>query len=180
MHTELKRLSVQDGLDVYEMLQEMPREERGYINSAHGLTQEEFAAWLRGCDAESHQQGLVDGWKVPQTTYWLYADGVPVGMAQLRHFLTDALRDRGGHIGYAIVPSARGRGYGTAICRLMLREAFSLGLREVLITTEVDNEASKAVCRRNGGREAPQRLERCYFWFTEDEHEGVDCGRWRP
>ena len=35
---ELKRLSVDDGLDIYTMLQEIPAEENGLINKANGLT----------------------------------------------------------------------------------------------------------------------------------------------
>lgn len=33
---ELKRLSVDDGLDIYTMLQEIPAEENGLINKANG------------------------------------------------------------------------------------------------------------------------------------------------
>ena len=164
----LKRLTAQDGREIYDMLQEIPAEERGFQMSAHGMRYDEYQAWLAAQERNAAQTGLVDGWKVPQTMYWLYADGEPVGVVKLRHSLTDALRDAGGHIGYAIRPTARGRGYGTAICRLALREAFALGIESVLITVQSDNEASKAVCRRNGGHEAPERLGHCYFWFTED------------
>lgn len=168
MQLTLKKLTAQDGREIYDMLQEIPKEECGFQNNAQGKSYAEYQAWLAAQEKSAVQEGLVDGWKVPQTTYWLYADDVPVGVAKLRHFLTDALRDAGGHIGYAIRPTERGKGYGTAICRLALQEAFALGIDSVLITTQSDNEASKAVCRRNGGKEAPERLNHCYFWFTED------------
>ena len=75
---ELKRLSVDDGLDIYTMLQEIPAEENGLINKANGLTFDEYKEWLIVKQRDSEQEGIVDGWKVPSTTFWLYADGIPV------------------------------------------------------------------------------------------------------
>jgi predicted acetyltransferase len=56
-----------------------------------------------------------------------------------------------GHIGYAIVPWKRRRGYATAALRLMLRRARAEGLRYVEITTDIGNTASQKVVLRNGG-----------------------------
>ena len=92
---ELRRLSVDDGMDVYVMLQEIPKEENGLMNNANGLSFEEYKDWLKRKYADSEQIGLKDGWKVPYTTYWLYADERPVGFGSIRHFLTDALREAG-------------------------------------------------------------------------------------
>ena len=39
---ELRRLSVDDGMDVYVMLQEIPKEENGLMNNANGLSFEEY------------------------------------------------------------------------------------------------------------------------------------------
>lgn len=165
---ELKRLSVKDGLDVYEMLQQMPADENGLINKANGLTFEEFRIWLSKKQEESEQEGLVDGWKVPSTTYWLYADGVPVGFGNLRHFLTDALRKAGGHIGYGIRPGFRGQGYGKQLLALMLKEAKALGLAKVLVTIHKDNGASRAVAMANGGVIDDVDDERIRIWIDLD------------
>ena len=43
---ELKKLSVKDGLDIYNLLQDIPKEENGFNNSANGLTYEEYKDWL--------------------------------------------------------------------------------------------------------------------------------------
>lgn len=64
-----------------------------------------------------------------------------------------------GHIGYAIVPWKRNRGYAKRALALMLREARREGLEEVMITTDPDNEASQRVIEANGGR-APERYVR--------------------
>lgn len=112
MTIELKKLTADDGRDVYDFLQTLPKDENGFINSAAGMTVEEFRHWCARCAESAEKTEIEDGWKVPQTTYWLYVDGKPVGMGKLRHFLTDGLRMSGGHIGYAIAPDARNRGYG--------------------------------------------------------------------
>ena len=45
---------------------------------------------------------------VPQTTYWMVQGSWHViGELRLRHYLTPALADEGGHIGYLIRPSER-------------------------------------------------------------------------
>jgi len=57
-----------------------------------------------------------------------------------------------GHIGYAVVPWKRGRGYAKRALALMLAEARGRGLTFVYVTTNPDNVASQAVIRANGGR----------------------------
>ena len=37
---ELKKLSAEDGRDIYELLQEIPKEENGFGNNANGMTYE--------------------------------------------------------------------------------------------------------------------------------------------
>lgn len=163
--TELRKLAIDDGMDIYRMLQEIPKEENGLINKANGLSYEEYKEWLKGKYAESVQEGLVDGWKVPSTTYWLYVDGKPVGFGSVRHFLTDALREAGGNIGYGIAPSHRNKGYGKEILRLLLKEAGRLGMDKALVTVQLDNAASKAVALANGGVITGQTEERFLIWI---------------
>lgn len=162
---ELKKLSVNDGRDIYDMLQSMPREENGLLNSANGLTYDEYREWLQRKQIDSEQQGLVDGWKVPATTFWLYADGVPVGFGVIRHFLTEALENAGGSIGYGIAPQYRGRGYGKGLLRLLLTEAKSLGIEKALLTIRPGNMPSQAVARANGGIETGRTDERVWVWI---------------
>ena len=44
------------------------------------LSFEGYKEWLKRKYADSEQIGLKDGWKVPSTTYWLYAGEKPVGL----------------------------------------------------------------------------------------------------
>lgn len=96
--------------------------------------------------------GLRKGW-VPYTTYWSVLPGalIIVGVVHLRHRLTPDLRKEGGHIGYAITPSLRGKGYGTRQLALVLAKARARGLDRVLVTCDTDNVASARVIQKNGG-----------------------------
>ena len=162
---ELKKLSVDDGFDVYKMLQEIPSEENGLLNKANGLTFDEYKEWLIAKQRDAEQKGIVDGWKVPSTTFWLYADGVPVGFGSIRHFLTEALSQAGGHIGYGIAPQFRGNGYGNEILRLLLKKADEIGLEKVLVTVDLDNIASQAIALANGGVITGRTDESVLIWI---------------
>ena len=86
-----------------------------------------------------------------------------MGTIQLRHALDADLRQRGGHIGYGIRPSERGKGYGTRQLALVLEKARELGLHRVMISCDRANIASARVAVHNGAR-----LE----WEGYDEEDG--------
>jgi predicted acetyltransferase len=89
---------------------------------------------------------------VSESTFWLIcSDNVIVGTSSLRHELTEHLRNIGGHIGYNIRPSERGKGYGTVILALTLEKARELGMDRVLVTCDDNNIASVKIIKRNGG-----------------------------
>ncbi len=64
---ELKKLSVDDGFDVYKMLQEIPSEENGLLNKANGLTFDEYKEWLiaKQRDAEQKELWMVGKYLLP-------------------------------------------------------------------------------------------------------------------
>lgn len=84
---------------------------------------------------------------------WLIADvaGEIVGRASIRHQLNDYLAFRGGHIGFAVRPAFRRRGYATEILRQSLVIARSYGIDRVLVTCDDDNVGSAAVIEACGG-----------------------------
>ena len=46
MHIALKQLSAADDHDIYDMLQELPVEENGFMNNVNGRSFEEYQRWL--------------------------------------------------------------------------------------------------------------------------------------
>jgi predicted acetyltransferase len=93
---------------------------------------------------------LPDYW-VPATTYWLIDDGKFVGHVNVRHELTRKLEQQGGHIGYAIRPSARRKGYGSKILEIVIPKAKEIGLEKALVTCDDINIASQKIIEKNKG-----------------------------
>ncbi|HEX9962625.1 MAG TPA: GNAT family N-acetyltransferase [Pyrinomonadaceae bacterium] len=89
---------------------------------------------------------------VPSSEFYLLGDGKLIGRAGLRHSLNRELEIIGGHIGYDVRPSERGKGFGTLILRLALEKARGINLKKVLLTCDADNAASARIIEKNGGR----------------------------
>ena len=165
MCLEIRELSMDDGRDIYEMLQELPADENGFINSVQGKTFGGYKEWLKMSVKDSKQAGIVDGWKVPSTTFWLFENGRPVGTGRVRHFLTDALLEQGGNVGYSIRPDARGRGLGKKLLSLLIVESKKLGLDKLLLTIHNHNEPSIHVALANGGVIEKITEDRHFIWI---------------
>jgi predicted acetyltransferase len=112
----------------------------------------DFDADVRSALNHAKGIGLADGW-VPAHTFWLVLNKRTIlGVLQLRHSLTPFLEAEGGHIGYSVRPSQRGKGYATRMLGMALEEARRLGMKRVLITCDQRNMASARVIQRNGGQ----------------------------
>ncbi|PTE06941.1 GNAT family N-acetyltransferase [Mesorhizobium helmanticense] len=115
-----------------------------------------FLASLDDPEAKGPPVTLPDGTKVPRLPgfrRWIW-DGEAAGSIGFRwQHGTAALPPHVlGHIGYAVVPWKRRRGYATEALRLMLAEARAVGLPFVEITAKPGNPASHKAITANGGR----------------------------
>jgi len=161
---ELKELSLNDGTDIFEMIQQFPIEENGFWNPISGLDPQDFRKGLEANYKSALGIELPEG-HVPQTVYWLFVNRKPVGIGKLRHYLTDSLLVDGGHIGYGIKPSERGKGYGKIILRELLKKAGERGINRVLVTCGIDNTASEKVILANQGVLQDKRDDKCRYWI---------------
>ncbi len=109
-----------------------------------------FTEFVEKLSGEAEGKFLKEGY-VPHTIFWLVDNEKFIGWLDIRHRLTDHLREVGGHIGYAIRPSERGKGNGNKILELALPKAKELGIMSVLVTCKEDNVASAKVIEKNGG-----------------------------
>lgn len=118
---------------------------------------------------------LPDGREVPRLPshdFWI-SDGEFCGRIGFRFQpgTEDLQPPSYGHIGYAIVPWKRRRGYATQALRLILPVARQEGFSRVQITCDDDNEGSRKVILANDGIPAgalphtsrPGRMKLC-FW----------------
>jgi predicted acetyltransferase len=78
-------------------------------------------------------------------------EGEVVGRISVRYALNDFLFARGGHIGYAVRPDFRRRGYATQMLTRGLDIAHEHGIDPVLVTCNDTNAASVAVIESVGG-----------------------------
>jgi predicted acetyltransferase len=88
---------------------------------------------------------------VPETEYWLINGDEYIGRVSIRHELNKELLMHGGHIGYAIRPSQRKKGYGVKILELGLEKARELSLTRVLLTCDSTNVGSRKIIESHGG-----------------------------
>lgn len=165
MQIELRELSLDDGQDILEMIREIGPGENGYANGEYDMPYEQFPEYLKKNIDMSKGIDIDLTRYVPQTRYWLIVDGRPVGIGKLRDYLNDFLKTTGGHIGYCIRPSERGKGYGNIILRELLKKAREKGIEEVLITCNDDNTRSRRVIEYNGGKLAMVDNGECRYWI---------------
>jgi predicted acetyltransferase len=144
----LRRLEIEDEPQILAAVEEFEAEDghwsyryrpdlswRDYVDLVRG--------WEDGVD-------LPDGF-VQHAELVAVVDGDIVGRTSVRFVLNEFLRNIGGHIGYAVRPAFRRRGYATEILRQSLDVAHERGISPVLVTCDVDNVGSMRVIEANGG-----------------------------
>ena len=121
-----------------------------HAESRYVPASQDFDGFLRQIASDEQERVLAPG-RVPSSQFWLVSDGRLLGCSRLRHSLTPDLTYEGGHVGYDIRPSARGRGFGTTLLSLTKQRAAAMGIARLRITCDVDNKASIRVIEKNGG-----------------------------
>src|SRR5215472_8355439 len=109
-----------------------------------------WATYLK--ELEDHRHGRdLPAHHVPGTFLVATVGQEIVGRTSVRFMLNEFLAERGGHIGYGVLPQHRRRGYATEILRQSLIIARAAGVGRVLVTCDEDNVGSRAVIEACGG-----------------------------
>ena len=134
----------------FHAAKDAPPMARHYVGLSIPELDANFADYVEKKQSESRGENLPEGY-VPATTYWLVDGDKYIGGVSVRHELNKNLKNIGGHIGYDIRPSERGKGYGSKVLELGLQKAKELGVARVLVTCSVTNIASRKIIEKNGG-----------------------------
>ena len=110
---ELRKINAEDAYAQWQYTTKLPEDENGLTNDFFGVSFEEYKETvLPKIISYEHPVNMPD-WFVPETFYYLWDNDCLVGEFRIRHYLTDALRNGAGHIGYSIDKEYRKKGYGT-------------------------------------------------------------------
>lgn len=109
-----------------------------------------FDEYLEQLGAHEQGIGLPEGW-VRSALLGAFVEGQLVGRTSIRYELTSDLLHVGGHIGYAVRPEFRRRGYAGQILRRSLDVLGARGTEYALVTCAEDNVASAKTIEGGGG-----------------------------
>ncbi|HTW11776.1 MAG TPA: GNAT family N-acetyltransferase [Solirubrobacteraceae bacterium] len=145
----LRPLRIEDRAVALDAHREMAEE--GFAFLLGWRPGEAWPGYLDRLQASSQGVGLQAGW-VPASFLVGDVGGQIVGRVMIRHALTPALAEVGGHIGYGVRPGYRRRGHASEMLGSALIVARALGVAEVLVTCDDQNIASIKVIERHGGQ----------------------------
>lgn len=128
-------------------------EYRSAINGTGGLNRyvDNYEGWLaklkEDCTREISEE------TVPSRTFFLVRDTDLriVGMINIRLALNEQLSRYGGHIGYSIRPTERGKGYNRINLYLGLKVCDAYGIRKAFLDADLNNPASWRTMEALGG-----------------------------
>lgn len=135
-------------------------EHNSRINGSGGLDRyiDDYEGWLQ--KLEDYKQPSED--RVPALTYFLVreSDNKIIGMANIRLYLNDRLREEGGHIGYGIRPSERRKGYNKINLYRALEVCQEQGIEEVILDCDKENLGSSRTMIALGGIKQGERMHK--------------------
>ncbi|KNY29439.1 GCN5-related N-acetyltransferase [Pseudobacteroides cellulosolvens ATCC 35603 = DSM 2933] len=124
------------------------------INGSALFDQMDYKKWFDNNERNRNPATVSNDWVAASTFFAVRkSDNKIIGMIDVRHNLNNKfLADYGGHIGYAVRPSERRKGYATSMLKMALEYAKSLSLNRVMLGCYADNIASIKTIVKCGGK----------------------------
>ena len=115
------------------------------------VTEDNFEEFLK--EIEDKKQGIGNE-GIKEIFYWFMEDDKIIGSGSIRlnPEIDEYTEKVCGHLFYQIIPSKRGKGYGTILCHLLLEKMKELGFKEALISCFDSNIGSIKIIENNGGQ----------------------------
>lgn len=156
MNMYLKEISKEDEKEIREMALEFLHAGDEYpfegISVLKKVLECSFEKFLIDIEASKHIDKIKPNYS-NQTVYALVDSNNHIyGLSVLRHELKGKLFEIGGHVGYAIRPSERRKGYGYIQLKLLLKKFDELNIEHALITCRENNTGSKKTMEKFVGR----------------------------
>ncbi|VED66353.1 MULTISPECIES: GNAT family N-acetyltransferase [Streptococcus] len=162
---ELRRPTLADKETILKMMAEFEETRSAHDGGFWDAEAFVYEAWLESNRDMEMGLGIPEGW-VPAVQLVAFArDGQAVGFLNLRLRLSAYLLEEGGHIGYSIRPSERGKGYAKESLRQGLEVAKGKNIHRALLTCSTENPASRAVILANGGQLEDVRNGTERYWI---------------
>lgn len=118
----------------YEYKQEHLRNGEHELHGSALLGNLNYDEWLELVENNSDEKTVRSDWVVSSTFFAVRkSDSKIVGIIDIRHYLNDFLKNYGGHIGYAVRPTERHKGYATQMLEQGLEYCKTIGLERVML-----------------------------------------------
>ena len=139
----------EDAIDYIREFLEYGSENNG-VGGLHRFL-DDYEGWLKKLDLDYIQ--VPNEERVPGRTYFLVreSDSRIVGMINIRLALNERLSHYGGHIGYSIRPTERGKGYNNINLYLGLKVCRKYGIERIFMDADLENPASWKTMEAFGG-----------------------------
>ena len=148
---ELRRPTIVDREAVLDMMAEFEQTQSAHDGGFWDTENFSYEDWLESNQNQEMGINMPEGW-VPAIQLVAFSEkDQALGFLSLRLRLSNFLLEEGGHIGYSIRPSERGKGYAKETLRQGLQVAKEKNIKRTLVTCSVNNPASRAVILANGG-----------------------------